>query len=139
MKIKYTVIVLALVAFVGFWCSTLAQQPFYEAIKTCSSYSKEGVIPFNHENFNLLITLDKKGDKCVYKEKIFQEKKYQMLTCNFRQTQLEPIAKSMKEYYDYYKTQIEKNPIFEGKMTSNGIVFQQYLVDSSICQITHSK
>lgn len=139
MKIGHIVVSLVLFLLFGFYCISQAQQPFYEAIKTCSTYSKEGVIPYNNENFNLLITLDKKGDKCVYKEKIFQEKKYQMLTCNFRQTQLEPIAKSMKEYYDYYKPQIAKNPIFEAKMTSNGVVFQQYLVDSSICQITHSK
>lgn len=119
---------------------TIAQSTFSKAIKTCESYSQDGSIMHNGEKFNVLITLDKaKNDKCIYKEKIYQDKKYQMLTCEFNQTQQDFIADSMTRFNDMFKKEIAKNRIFEAKLTTNGEVFQKYLVNPQYCKITHSK
>lgn len=131
--------VLTLFTFLFFNCGAQIQNSFPQAIATCENYSKQGSIAHNNEIFNLLITLDKKGDKCVYKEKIYQNKDYQMLTCNFEQSQLEFLSKSMQEYNTTFKKQILKNDIFEAKMTTNGEIFQKYLIDPKYCKITHSK
>ena len=42
-------------------------------------------------------------------------------------------------YNNTFKKEISKNNIFSAKLTSNGEVFQKYLVDPKYCQITHSK
>jgi len=112
---------------------------FYEAIATCEEYSKQGSIEHKNETFNILVTLNKKGNKCVYKEKIYQDKDYQMLTCNFDDKQLNFLSNSMKNFTNTFPAQIAKNNIFEAKMTTNGEIFQKYLIDPQYCQITHSK
>ena len=113
---------------------------FSQALLTCENYSKEGSIKHQNEVFNLLITLDKaKNGKCVYREKIYQDKDYQMLTCNFEKSELEFLSKSMEEFNKTFRSQIAKNNIFEAKMTTNGEIFQKYLIDPQYCKITHSK
>ena len=62
-----------------------------------------------------------------------------MLTCEFNQTQQDFIANSMTRFSDMFKKQIEKNRIFEAKLTTNGEVFQKYLANPQYCKITHSK
>lgn len=117
-----------------------AQIQFYEAIKNCQEYKKDGSITRQAETFNILITLNKaKGDKCIYKEKIYQNKEYQMLTCEFKQHHQDFISDSMKNFNNKYKNEISKNSIFEAKLTTNVEVFQKYLVDPAICNITYSK
>ena len=119
---------------------TYAQTAFVEAIKTCENYKKEGSIKHQGEVYNLTITLNKaKGNKCIYKEKIHQDKKFQMLTCEFKQTQQDFIEDSMSRFSDTFKKEIAKNEIFEAKLTTNAEVFQKYLVDQTLCQITYSK
>lgn len=113
---------------------------FPQAIKTCENYSKQGSITYNGEYFDILVTLEKaKDNKCVYKEKIYQDKDYQLLTCNFEQKQLGFLSDSMQRFNDTFKSQIAKNNIFEAKMTTNGEIFQRYLINPSYCKITHSK
>ena len=113
---------------------------FSRALKNCDKYSLNGAIPYNGEVFNLLITLNKgKNDKCVYKEKIYQDKNYQMLTCNFTKSQLSFMSSSMEKFNSEFKKQIAKNKIFEAKMTSNGEIFNKYLANPQFCTITHSK
>ena len=76
---------------------------------------------------------------CIYKEKIFQGKNYQLLTCEFTQNELNYISNSMQRFNDTFRVQIAKNRIFEAKLTTNGEVFQKYLANPSYCKITHSK
>ncbi len=124
----------------GLFFQAFAENNFSKALRTCENYSKEGVIPYNHENFNLSITLNKtiKGG-CIYKEKIHQAIGYQLLTCNFSKQQLPYIADSMERYNQYFKQAIAQNPIFEAKMTTNGEVFQKFLANPEICQITYKR
>lgn len=120
--------------------TALAQLPFSEAVATCETYSQEGSIEHSGETFDLLITLNKsKGGGCIYKEKIYQNKNYQMLTCEFNKNQLSYISNSMKKFSKEFEKQIAKNKIFEAKLTTNGEVFQKYLANPNYCKITHSK
>ena len=113
---------------------------FPQAVATCEKYSQQGSIEHNNEIFNILITLEKKrGDSCIYKEKIFQGKNYQLLTCEFTQNELNYISNSMQKFNDTFRVQIAKNRIFEAKLTTNGEVFQKYLANPNYCKITHSK
>lgn len=116
-----------------------SNQNFPQAIKTCMEYSQTGSIAHNGEVFNILITLEKSKNKCVYKEKIFQDKNYQLLTCNFDESQLPFLSDSMQRFNNTFKKEIAKNKIFEAKMTTNGEIFQKYLANPKYCQITHSK
>lgn len=136
--------ILSIISIVLLFCAVTmkiyAQNDFIKAIKTCDSYSQDGAIEHNGEVFNIRITLDKaKDNKCIYREKIYQDKKYQMLTCEFNQTQQDFIANSMTRFSDMFKKQIAKNRIFEAKLTTNGEVFQKYLANPQYCKITHSK
>ncbi len=116
------------------------QTKFSKALLTCENYSQTGSIEKNNEIFNLLITLEKtKNGNCIYKEKIYQGKDYQMLNCNFDKSQLPFMSKSMENYSETFKKQMEKNPIFEAKMTANGQIFQKYLANPKYCNITYSK
>lgn len=117
-----------------------AQISFSDALKTCEPYTKQGSIEKNDEVFNLLITLEKsRNNKCTYKEKIYQDNSYQLLTCNFEPSQLAFMSKSMKKFSEVFYKQIIENPIFEAKMTTNGEVFQKYLANPKYCEITHSR
>lgn len=118
---------------------TYAFLNFSQALMSCEKYSKEGTVQYKNETFNLLITLNKSKNKCIYKEKIYQNTNYQMLTCNFEKSQLDFLSKSMEEYNRTFKKEVTKNPIYEAKMTSNGQIFQKYLIDPKYCKITHSK
>ena len=103
-----------------------AQNTFSGAVATCEEYFQEGVIEYNKEPFSISVSLKPlKNGACEYKEKIFQGKKYQMLTCEFEKAQLGFISDSMQRFNDTFKTEIAKNKIFEAKMTSNGEVFQK--------------
>lgn len=120
--------------------SAKAQSKFANAIKTCESYSNDGAVKHNGETFNILITLNKaKGNKCIYREKIYQQKDYQMLTCEFNQNQMDFISDSMSRFNKEFANEIAKNNIFEAKLTTNAEVFQRYLVDQDICKISYSK
>ena len=116
-----------------------AQTTFSSALRSCSDYSQDGTVMHNNEVFHILITLNKgRNNTCVYKEKIYQNKNYQMLTCNFDNGLLKPIADSMDKYSETFKKEIAKNKIFEAKLTGNGEVFQKYLTNRKYCAITHS-
>ena len=124
--------------FCFFSTNVFALSNFSQALSTCENYSKEGSIKHKNETFDLLITLNKaKNGKCVYKEKIYQDDNYQMLTCNFEKSQLEFLSKSMEEFNTTFRKQIAQNNIFEAKMTTNGVIFQKYLIDPQYCKITH--
>lgn len=117
-----------------------AQSTFPAAVKTCEAYIKEGSIEKNNEVFYLTITLEKlKNGKCEYKEKIYQDSDYELLTCQFEPTQLAFISASMTRFNEVFAKEIAKNQIFEAKMTTNGEVFQKYLANPKYCQITHSR
>ena len=110
------------------------------ALKTCENYSNQGGVEYNKDYFNILITLEKtKSKKCLYKEKIYQGKNYQMLNCEFEIWQLEKLSKIMEEYNNAYKKEISKNKIYEAKLTASGEIFENYLIDPKYCKITHSK
>lgn len=122
-------------------CScAFAETNFTRALANCSNYSQEGSIPFQGEIFNIKITLQKgKNGTCTYKEKIYQDIGYEQLTCNFDKNQLQFITKSMIEFSNLFKNEIAKNKIFEAKLSSNGVVFQKYLIEPKICSISHFK
>jgi len=136
MKKSLFLIIIAL-----FGCTqAFGETAFIKALETCSNYSQEGSIPYNNEVYNLKITLQKgKGDSCIYKEKIYQDIGYEELNCNFTKNQLQFVANSMREYSNLFKNELAKNRIFEAKLTSNGVVFQKYLIEPNICKITHFK
>ncbi len=129
-----------LIAFMGVAIEkSIAKTKFSKALLSCEEYYQDGAIKHQNELFNLTITLSPKGDKCIYKEKIHQGSDFQMLTCKFNKSQLGFMSDSMDRLYNTYSTQIAQNPIFEAKLTSNGEIFQKYLVDPQYCEITHSK
>ena len=140
MKKIFISVALAILAISPLKSSAEAYLNFPSAVATCEKYSQEGAIEYGNEYFNLLITLEKKkGDTCIYKEKIYQGRNYQLLTCKFSPTELSYISNSMQRFNDTFKTQIAKNRIFEAKLTTNGEVFQKYLANPNYCKITHSK
>ncbi len=116
-----------------------AETNFTKALRTCEKYSQTGTIPYKNEIFSIDISLDKKVNKCVYKEKIYQGANWQMLTCEFDKGQLPFLANSMSSFANEYKKDIAKNKIFEAKMTTNAEIFQKYLIDPKYCAITHQK
>ncbi|MBR5303656.1 MAG: hypothetical protein IKU37_02385 [Candidatus Gastranaerophilales bacterium] len=139
MKKSFLIMISALLFVLSIY-SAYAQSNFSQAIKTCENYSKNGSIKHNGEIFNLQITLTKaKNDKCIYREKIHQDKKHQTLTCEFKQIQQDFISDSMSRFNKIFEKEIAKNDIFEAKLTTNAEVFQKYLVDPQYCKITYSK
>ena len=112
---------------------------FINALNTCASFTQTGAIPYGGQVFNIMITLQKSKGKCLYKEKIYQDIGYEQLACSFDNNQLKFISDSMKEFTETFKKEISKNKIFEAKLSSNGVVFQKYLVEPKYCQITHFK
>ena len=115
------------------------QASFPQALKTCETYSQKGGAEYEHEYFGILITLEKSKNKCVYKEKIFQDKKYQMLTCHFDMELLPKLSDSMQRFNNAFSKEIAKNNIFSAKMTTNGEIFQTYLINPKYCSVSHSK
>ena len=138
-KIATTLMFCLLTSISTFAAENRMQTDFTRAIKNCDKYSKEGSAKFNGEEFDIAITLDNTKKGCMYKEKIFQGKDYQQLTCNFSEKHLKFINDSMERYSAFFKKEIAKNPIFEAKLTTNGEIFQQYLINPEICKITYSK
>ena len=116
-----------------------AQTSFSKALSTCEKYSQLGGVDYEHNYYNILITLDKNKKGCTYKEKIYQSSGYQMLTCNFEMGQLSKLADLMDKFVNAYKKDIDKNKIFEAKMTSNAEIFENYLINRKYCNITQSK
>ncbi|MBQ9150301.1 hypothetical protein IJX73_05150 [bacterium] len=140
MKKAFLNIAIVFVAFFVLNQTSFAQIPFPQAIATCEEYSQDGTIEYKGEAFDLTITLNKaKDNRCIYKEKIHQNRSYQMLTCEFTKNQLGFLSDSMTRFNKEFKKQIDKNKIFEAKMTTNGEIFQKYLVNPNYCKITHSK
>ncbi len=127
--------------FVFFTCSVsfAKDSAFSTAIETCQKYSKSGDIARNGEVYNLLITLENKGNHCQYKEKITYGTNYSLLTCNFPKSALSYLANSMREYNDNFQPQIAKDNIYEAKLTNNYYIFEKYLANPQYCSITGSK
>lgn len=116
-----------------------AETNFQKALTNCSSYSQKGAISYEGVSYPIEIYLQKsKGDICTYKEKIYLDDSFELLTCNFNKNQLQFVTNSMKEYSELIKGEIAKNKIFEAKLTSNGVIFQKYLIEPNICKITTS-
>ena len=111
---------------------------FYDALKTCETFEQLGAIPYKSEVFDLKINIEKKRDKCVYTEKISQGKDYHMMTCNFKMEELEYLSNSMRRFAEAYAKEMEKNRIFEAKMTTNADIYNKYLADPKYCKITNS-
>ena len=140
MKKIFLSITFAVLGFFALNSNAQALLSFPQAVATCENYSQQGGVEYNNEYFNILITLEKgRRDSCIYKEKIFQNKNYQLLTCEFHQTELDYISKSMQKFNDEFRVQIAKNRIFEAKLTTNGEFFQKYLANPNYCKMTHSK
>ena len=137
LKMKKSLFIIFSILF--FQSISLAQSDFPTAIKNCDPYSQDGFATHNNQTFNLSITLEKAKDKCIYREKIYQGKNYQMMTCKFEKGQLPFISDSMSRYNQFYKKEIAKNPIFSAKMTSNGEVFNKILANPAYCTITYTK
>ena len=112
---------------------------FSKALETCQSYSRTGSIKKDGEIFNLKITLEKTKNRCVYKEKIYQNDSYSLLTCEFIEEQLPFMHESMERFYKAYPKEIAKNKIYEAKLTTNGEIFNKYLANPKYCKITTSK
>lgn len=129
----------AIVITLLFRTCAFSQTDFTKALKTCDKFSQSGAIDYSGQRYNLLITLDKTKKSCIYKEKIYQISGQQQLTCNFPFEQLEAIANSMDKFTSAYKNEIAKNKIYEAKLTANGEIFEQYLINPKYCKITRLK
>lgn len=121
------------------YSSALAENSFVKSLRTCEKYSQLGGAEHGSEFYNILITLDKTKNGCIYKEKIYQRSGYQMLTCNFEMGQLPKIADSMDKFTKAYSAEVAKNKIYEAKLTSNGEIFENYLINPKYCTVTRSK
>lgn len=115
-----------------------ASSSFSYSLKSCQKYSKSADITRNGETYNMTITLDNKGNNCIYKEHVSQGPDFATLTCTFPKDALSFLSSTMEKYNDDFKVQIQKEPIFEAKMTNNNIIFQKYLADPHYCKITNS-
>ncbi len=139
-KLYKSSLLLLLIAFLTTSDFAFCQTDFSKALKTCEEYSQSGSAEYKNETFNITITLKKaKGNTCQYKEKIYQGKDYETLVCNFSQDQLDFMTGSMERFYKEFPKQIAKNKIFEAKLTSNGEIFQKYLINPKVCTIEQSK
>lgn len=117
--------------------SVFAETAFSRAIATCDEYSQSGIIVQQNEAYSINVSLKKgKKDKCIYKEQISIGKNVHTLTCNFNQNQTKDISQSMSEFSQRFKSQMQKNPIFESKLSTNSEIFQKYLVDPQYCVIS---
>ena len=119
-------------------CAT-AQNEFTTALRTCSKYSQLGGANYENDYFNILITLEKSKNNCIYKEKISKAGGYQLLTCTFNKDDWGVLADSMDKFTTAYKKEIAANKIYEAKLTNNGEIFEGWLVNPKICKITSSK
>lgn len=115
------------------------ESEFSKAIKTCQNYTKNQDIIRGGEFFNIKVSLENKGNACVYKEKISQGDEFFVLTCNFSKNVLNYLSGQMEIYNDTYKNQIAKENIFEAKMTNNPAILDKYLSNPQYCNITTSK
>ena len=129
----------ALILFVSTISISYAEGSFTNSLRTCEKYSQLGGVSMGVEYYNILITLDKSKKKCNYKEKIYQASGYQMLSCTFDMEQLPLLADSMDRFNTAYKKQVEKNKIYEAKLTNNAEIFEKFLINPKYCQITQSK
>lgn len=112
---------------------------FSNAIKVCAPFSASENIYKTDSVVNLKITLEKKANKCIYKEKITFSSGSHLMTCSFNQSDLESISLAMEEYYRADKAELDKNKIFQAKMTSNDKLFEKYLTNPKYCNITADK
>ena len=138
MKKLFLLLILTLI-FIGTLKSFAYQSPFSKALRTCQNYSQNGSIFHQGMKFDIMVALEKNKNSCVYKEKIYQNDKYQMLTCQFPPDSLTFMADSMERFYSAFPKEFEKNKIFEAKMTTNGEIFKKYLADPKYCKITYTK
>ena len=116
-----------------------AENSFTTALRTCSKYSQNGGATNEKDYYNISVTLEKTKKGCEYKEKIYQASGYQMLTCNFKTEHLGLIADSMDRFTTAYKKEIDKNKIYEAKLTNNAEIFENYLINPKYCKVTMSK
>ena len=112
---------------------------FSKAIKTCAPFSAVEDIYKTNAIVNLKITLEKKGNKCIYKENITFSAGSHLMTCMFEQSDLETISLAMEEYYRADKAALDRNKIFQAKMTSNDRLFEKYLTNPKYCNIAADK
>ena len=139
MKKIYSLICLfTIFSFYTCLASFAGENNFSEALETCKKYSKSENITRNGILYNLTISLESKGNNCIYKEKISEGNKSSALNCTFSKTILPALATSMKEYNNEFKAQIAKNKIYEAKMTNNYTIFKEYLANPQYCNITTS-
>jgi len=110
---------------------------FSKAIKTCASFSDSKDITISGKITNLAISLNKKGNKCIYKEKITQSIYTHLLTCTFEEKNLQQLSILMEEYYQQNKAALDKNKIFQAKMSSNSELFEHFLANPKYCNITN--
>ena len=136
---KKIVPVLMTIFFVFTASTSNAQNAFTKSLRTCEKYSQLGGADYQNQYYNILITLEKNKKSCIYKEKIYQNTGYQMLTCKFDMGDVTGIADSMDNFVNHYKKEVAKNKIYEAKLTNNAEIFENYLINKKYCQITKSK
>ena len=112
---------------------------FARALRTCNPYILDDSLTRNGQTFNIAVSLEKSKKKsCIYKEKIYQGIEYQMLTCDINNDNLSQIADIMEKHYQNHKQEIQKERIFEAKMTSNNELLKTFLSDPKRCNITYA-
>lgn len=117
--------------------SAFAETAFSRAIATCEEYNQNGIIVHQNEAYSINVSLKKaKKNKCTYKEQISVGKNVHTLTCNFAQNQMKDISYSMSKFSEQFKSQMQKNPIYESKLSTNPEIFQKYLTDPQYCTIS---
>ena len=132
------IVLLGLISLISQARAENTQADFISALRNCEKYSQVGIVTKQGIPYTITINLEKSKDRCIYKEKISQGNGFQMLTCNFEKLQLQPLADSMEKFTNLYKKEISKNKIFEAKLTNNGEIFENYLINPNYCKVTNS-
>ena len=138
MKNKLFFTILGLSIFAGFVYAGY-EDPFIDALKTCSHYTKTGNI--ETEGMQIDVKEEIAGfekDRCVYKEFLDMAGAKSCITCRFTKSQIGELVKVM-EAYNTLQSYSEEKPDTSSveAVQDNPVVkvWNKYLNDSSVCTI----
>ncbi len=113
---------------------------FIEALKNCSHYTDSGSV--NVSGVNAVTTKSISGwqnEKCIYKENLKMNGTNMNVSCHFSKPQIKEITSVADAYFltqKYSATETDLSSLDAVKNNPLVNVFNKYLQDPSVCQIT---